>query len=355
MILSIILVILFLSVLVLIHELGHFLAGKYFGLWVEEFGIGLPPRAWGKKIGETIYSVNWLPFGGFVKIFGENREGESEGQIEGRNSFSSLSVSKRAVILFAGVLMNFLLGWFLISLIFAIGIPQSILVSDVQAVSPAAEAGLLAGDKVKGVKLEEEFFRELNLADFTDFVKSNAGREVVVQIERDNKIKEFKIVPRMNPPAGQGALGVLLVESGVPRSSNLFRSLWEGLKASWEIVRLMFQFLGQLLFRIISGQKVDFSQFTGPVGITKITAEVGTLGILYLLQFFSFISLNLAVLNILPIPALDGGRLLFLAVEKIKGSPLPRKFEKYANAAGMAILLTLMVLITIKDIARLFS
>ncbi|TRZ64476.1 MAG: RIP metalloprotease RseP [Spirochaetia bacterium] len=486
MLLGIIFVIIFLSVLILVHELGHFLTAKKFGLLVEEFGFGLPPKIWGKKIGETIYSINALPFGGFVKIYGENRD-ESENDnpnlqinpntpneikiieselsykltglffethkqigrfarekqhgdflenlfkqneinykrevpisIGGSNSnivdfivedkiiielkskpfigksdyyqtkryldaanlelglivnfretylkpkrvlnykdgvvgedskqfvdlneirsFGLLSIWKRAVILVSGVLMNFLFGWLVISVILSLGVPQSVVISEIFKGTPAETAGLKVGDAILGMSTN----------DFIKFTNDNKGKEIIVKVERDGVEKEIKATPRTNPPAGEGALGIGLFESGAP-SQNFFLALWDGMKMSVEIVRMIFIALFNLIVGVFSGGKVGLEQVSGPVGIVKITAQASGLGIVYLLQLLALISFNLAVINIFPFPALDGGRLFFLLIEKIKGSPLPAKFENYANAAGMALLLILMVVITIRDIVR---
>ena len=336
MLIGIVFVIIFLSILVLIHELGHFLVAKKFGLLVEEFGFGLPPQIWKKKIGETIYSINALPFGGFVKIYGEDREEKAEKD----RSFASLPIKKRSLIIFAGVLMNFLLGWLLISVIFSIGVPQAILITKVELNSPAAEIGLQAGDKILSAGADN----------FIKFIDEHRGQEIVIKIERNGEIKEFKTIPRINPPAGEGALGIALMESGLAKK-NLLASVWEGLKTSVEIIRAVFAAIFNLITKALVG-KASLEQIAGPIGIVKITAQAGSLGFVYLLQLLALISLNLVVINIFPFPALDGGRLLFLLIEKIKGSPLPIKFEKYANAVGMAFLLFLMAIITIKDIIR---
>jgi len=369
MLLSIVAIIIFLSVFVLIHELGHFLLAKKFGLLVEEFGFGLPPRVWGKKIGETIYSINALPFGGFVKIYGENADLRGEEEISiietekisvsdeqikiseevvikeivvpgDKRNFQSLPISKRAAIIVAGVLMNFLLGWLLISIIFSIGISQAVMVTQVESNSPAAEIGLLAGDRILSVGADS----------FIKFVDENRGKEIILKVDRSGKEMSFKVVPRLNPPAGEGALGIGLIEAGLPKK-NLISSIWEGLKTSVEIIQAVFMAIFNLISKVFIGQ-ANLEQITGPVGIVKMTAQAGNLGFVYLLQLLALISLNLVVINIFPFPALDGGRLLFLLIEKIKGSPLPVKFERYANSIGMVLLLILMAAITIRDIVR---
>ncbi len=338
MLIGIIFVIIFLSILILVHELGHFLAAKKFGLFVEEFGFGFPPKIWSKKIGETVYSVNALPFGGFVKILGENQEGDKMSE----RNFSSKPVWQRAIILFAGVLFNFLLGWFVISLVFSIGVPQAVIITDVKANSPAAGIGLQINDKIAGFSDAEEFIK---------YVNDNQGKEIVLKIERNGDVLDLKTTPRVNPPTGEGALGVGLIGAGLPKK-NLIASFWEGLKTSIELIKAIFVAIFNLITKAIVG-KASLEQVAGPVGIVKLTAQAGTLGFVYLLQLLAMISLNLAVINILPFPALDGGRLLFLLIEKIKGSPLNQKFERMANGIGLAFLLLLMIAITIKDIIRL--
>ena len=163
---------------------------------------------------------------------------------------------------------------------------------------------------------------------------------------------DFKAAPRENPPVGQGALGVSLIEAGSPKQ-DLLSSVWSGLKASFDIIKATFAAFFNLIANVFIG-KASLEAVTGPVGIVKIINQASNLGIVYLLQLLALISLNLAVLNILPFPAVDGGRLMFLIFEKIKGSPLPEKFERYANALGMALLLFLMLIITIKDVTRLW-
>jgi len=182
------------------------------------------------------------------------------------------------------------------------------------------------------------------------FINGHRGEKISLEIKRQDEIQNFEVVPRLNPPAGEGALGIGLIEIGLAKQ-NLSASVWEGLKTSTEIIRAVFAAIFALISKIFVGQ-AGLEQITGPVGIAKVTAQAGNLGLIYLLQLLGLLSLNLVVINILPFPALDGGRLLFLLIEKIKGSPLPIKFEKYANAAGMTMLLILMAAITIKDIVR---
>ena len=341
--LTAVIIIIFFSILIIVHELGHFLLSKKFGLFVEEFGLGLPPRAWGKKIGETIYSLNWLPFGGFVKIAGENREEEEEMSVKlpGEKIFYNLKIWKRSLILVGGVAMNFIFGWILISIVFWSGIPQEVFISAVQPNTPAANAGIQINDRITGFD---------NLNDFIGYVNQNKGKQITLKLERSGQEVDINIVPRANPPQGEGALGVGLIEAGQAKQ-GFFKGIWEALKLSAQIFATIFVGIFTLIKSAILGQG-SLAAVTGPVGIVKITAQTSHLGFLYLLQLMALISINLGAINIFPFPALDGGRLLFLLIEKIKGSPLPRRFEGYANAVGMGLLLLLMVIITIKDIGR---
>ncbi|MBI5401318.1 RIP metalloprotease RseP [Candidatus Wolfebacteria bacterium] len=336
-------IIIFLSVLVLIHELGHFLTAKKFNVFIEEFGIGLPPRIFGKKKGEITYSVNALPIGGFVKIAGENREESVSEQIPKDRIFYNLKIWKRFLILIAGVAMNFLFGWVLVSLIFFIGIPRAVVITQVQADTPASQIGLKKNDIVAGFKNTDEII---------NFITRHKGREIELKIEREGKEMIFKMTPRINPPEGQGALGIVLADIGQERQGVL-KSVWDGFKASVNIFAMVFVGIAGLLKSAILG-KASLEAVTGPVGIVKVTAQAAHLGFVYLIQLLALISLNLAALNIFPFPALDGGRLLFLAIEKIKGSPLPKRFEQYVNAFGLVLLLILMAVITVKDITRIF-
>jgi len=352
MFLGIIFVIIFLSILILVHELGHFLTAKKFGLLVEEFGFGLPPKIWKKKIGETVYSMNALPFGGFVKILGE--DGANSGSREKERSFVNLSIGKRAIIIAAGVLMNFLLGWIVLSIIFMIGIPQVVLITEIKQNSPAAEISLKTGDQIieiNSVKIATDNKNIFGSEQVIKIINENRGKETAIKIKRNGEIIDFSVIPRINPPAGEGSLGISLIDAGLPKQ-NILISFWEGLKASLILIKTIALAIFDLIAKAFIG-KASLEAITGPIGIVKITSQAGSLGFVYLLQLLALISLNLAVINIFPFPALDGGRLIFLGIEKIKGSPLNHKFEKITNAVGFGILIFLMLIITIKDIIRL--
>ena len=330
-----------LSALIIIHELGHFLVAKWLGLFVEEFGFGLPPRIFGKKIGETVYSLNWLPFGGFVRIFGERpEETASPEQIE--RSFAHQPVAKRAIIVVAGVIMNFALGWLLLSSVFAIGIPQSILVSGVQKGGIADIAGIQQGD---------QFIEFKTVPEFVEFLEVNKGAEVRIAIKRGGETFPVKFVPRVAVPEGEGNIGVFLDEIGLLKQ-NFFRSFLEGFKLSLQITKAIFAGIVQLVVGVFTDISI-LDRFVGPVGIVSVAIGTARAGFVQFLQLLALISLNLAVFNVFPIPALDGGRLLFLMLEKLRGKPINMHTEMVINGVSFFILLILIGAVTVKDIVAL--
>lgn len=337
-----------LSILVLVHEAGHFFAAKAFGIKVEEFGFGFPPRLFGKKKGETLYSINALPIGGFVKIHGEDGDVVKDKE----RSFALQSVWKRILVVAAGVLMNILIAWFFLSTIFMIGTPQHLIITDVAKDSPAGTAGLKNGDVVMAATWDGR-----SLADpvgsnaFIDLVKNAKGSEIALKIMRGKETLNISLQARANPPEGQGPLGVSLVGIGVPRESFL-TAIADGFTTAFYVFFLAFKgFINFFLSLFVSPQVVQ--SVSGPVGIFAIAGQAGALGFVYLLQLIALISLNLAALNLLPIPALDGGRIIFLIAEKIKGSPVSYAVQRWVNATGFVFLLLLMAVVTFEDVVKL--
>ncbi|HEY4523460.1 MAG TPA: M50 family metallopeptidase [Candidatus Paceibacterota bacterium] len=343
--LSFLIIFLGLSVLIVVHEFGHFFVAKLFKMKVDEFGFGLPPRAWGKKIGETIYSLNWLPFGGYVKLYGEEG-GENVTMWEKPTSSSQIGFNaerawKRSAVILAGVTMNFILGWLLVAAVLIIGTPQGVIITDVKDGSPAAIAGLEAGDRVVGFKSSD---------DFIQFIKGHSGVATDLTFQRGKETLQKKIMPRVNPPSQEGSLGVVLVEGG--GQAGFLEGLWQGLIITGNIVVATFTGLYELLKGIFMGQP-DLRGVMGPIGIFGQAEKAGGLGMVYLLQLLALISINLGVINSIPFPALDGGRFLFIILEKIKGSPLSVKTERVANGLGFALLIFLMIAISVRDVVKL--
>lgn len=371
MLLTIIAFILILGLLIFVHELGHFLVAKKMGVKVEEFGFGYPPRIFGKKIRGTIYSLNWIPFGGFVKIFGEDGKYR-----EKRNSFSAKKVWQRALMLVAGVVMNFLLAVLVLGLGHGLGLPAvmeddqpremsdiKIQILEVAPDSPAQKAGLLPGDSILELRAatisggcqpcaSKQSIKPQSIDDVQSFTKQHQGQTITLLIARGKDIFEVSLVPRPSPPAGEGAMGVALAKTGIV-AYPWYLAFLKGFESAAILLVTIVMAIGGLLWRLIAtGQGA--SEVAGPVGIYILTGQMARLGFIYLLQFTALLSVNLAIINILPFPALDGGRLLFLAIEKIKGKPVNAKVERLIHNVGFAILIILMLAITWRDIARWF-
>lgn len=359
MLLTIIIFLAILGALVLTHEWGHFIVARRAGLIVEEFGFGFPPRLFSFKKGETLYSINLLPLGGFVKILGEDGSGK-----DNPKSFASQSVGIRSLIAVSGVAMNFVLGAILLIIGFYFGLPQAIdkeneaLAENVQiqivlvAVnSPADAAGIKFGDAVKYLKIDNKIINISEITTLQDAVNKYLGKNIILGIERGGKPLEFKIVPRNNPPQGEGALGIALAKTGIV-SYSWYKSLYLGIKSSfivtWEIIK---GFAG-LLKNLVVALEVP-REISGPVGIAVLTNQAASLGFRYLLNLVALISFNLAVLNLIPFPALDGGRILFFGIEKIKGSKVNPKIENAIHAIGLFLLLAMVILVTYRDILKL--
>ena len=348
--LSVMAIIAGLSLLIVIHEAGHFFIAKYFGLLVEEFGFGLPPRIWGKKIGETLYSFNWLPFGGFVRIFGESQkllmdvDGNTDLSVQNNlnRAFYNQLIWRRALIVVAGVAMNFLLGWGLIAVVFWIGIPQSVLVTEIK------EGGLA---EIAGIQKGDQFIDYKNVGEFTEFIERQKGQETSLGIQRAGKKILITITPRSAVPDGEGNLGIYIAEAGLPKSGFL-KGITEGFLTSIKIVWTVFLGLIDLVIGVFTDISI-LDRFVGPVGVVNAAIETTKLGLIPFIQLLAMLSLNLAVFNVIPVPALDGGRLLFLLIEKLKGSPLNPKTEVAVNGIGFAFLLLLILAITVKDIFTL--
>ncbi len=349
-----------LAVLVLVHEFGHFVIAKRAGMKVEEFGFGFPPRIWGIKKGETVYSINAIPFGGFVKIFGEDG-----GDKNNPNSFASKPFWPRFKVLAAGVTMNFLLAVVLLMIGNFLGLrigldDQNISagISDVQVQisqvakdSPAQEAGLRPLDVVKGYKLPDgTVINVFTSTDVQNFVKQYAGENVKIAIMRGDEYFENNIELRKNPPAGQGAMGIALATTGIvryPWYEAIWRGAYNAVILTINIIFGFYMIFKQLLFTGSAGVEIG-----GPIFIATQTGQAARIGINYLIQFVALISVNLAVLNFLPIPALDGGRALLLIIEKLRKKALDVKLENMINSVGLSLLIMLMIYATIKDISR---
>ncbi|MEI7709588.1 MAG: RIP metalloprotease RseP [bacterium] len=362
---NIIIFIIILLVLVLVHEFGHFYTAKKFGIRVDEFGFGFPPKIFSKKYGETEYSLNLLPIGGFVKIFGENPDDENTNGPDRERSFVHKAKWKQAIVLFAGIFMNFMLAWVLFSIGFMSGLPTSVggsksyTVTDVNTVvvsvlpkSPAEIAGLKAGDKIISVKNKNTSLSEINPDTIKSLIVASANQEVEIGYKRGDSgsVSLVKLYPTVGP---NPSIGIAMDEIGVARL-GFFSSIIEGAKLTVYSTVGIVHGLYRLIIDGVTG-KGSLASVTGPVGMVGIVGDAYRFGFVYLLSFAALISVNLAIVNLLPFPALDGGRLFFLLIEKIKGSRINPKFANNANMIGFAILILLMLVVTYHDVAKLFS
>jgi len=361
---SIILFFVILAVLVLVHEFGHFFAAKRFGVRVDEFGLGFPPKLWSKKVGETVYSVNAIPFGGFVKIFGENPDEDSiNGSDKGR-SFVHIAKWKQAIVLASGVFMNVLFAWLLFSIAYLSGMTTIVSGTDAKYIqdahvlilatlpeSPAEKAGFLPGDQVRAFAIGGATTTAPSVDELQAAVKSSEGQALVFDVDRVGEKVYLEVLPE-KAAADAYAIGVSMDQAGkvvLP----LHLAIWEGGKLTVDMFVGIATNLYTLAHDALLG-KADFSQVSGPVGIARLVGDAGKLGIVYLLSFTAFISLNLAVLNLVPFPALDGGRILFVLIEAIKRSPIKPVIANWTNTVGFGLLILLMLFITYRDIVRLF-
>src|SRR3989338_3875189 len=348
------------GVLVLVHEWGHFVMARKAGMRVEEFGFGFPPKIWGKKKGDTIYSINLIPFGGFVKIYGEDG-----GHRENPDSFGSKSFFSRFKVIVAGVVMNFMFAVVLLTFGnffgFRVDISDPALAEKatdkrVQIIrispdSPADLAGIMLLDEI--VSFEDSagnIAYVSETADVRGFVMKNLGKTITVTVKRGNETLAKELEPRLNPPAGEGAMGIEMSLTGLIHYP-WYEAIWRGAYNAYLMTVNTIYGYG-ILFKTLFTTGKLLADVSGPVGIATLTGQAARVGITFLMQFVAMISVNLAVLNILPFPALDGGRALMLIIEKLKGSPLNKRAEALINTAGFALLIGLMVYVTVKDIAK---
>lgn len=428
--LTALIVIIGLSFLILTHEAGHFFVAKFFKLRVDEFGFGFPPRIFAKKIGETEYSLNWLPFGGFVKIAGENDHMDKE---TGRTEFSEeekkkvffvQAAWKRSAIVLAGVAVNFLVGWWLLSAVLMVGadpvmfvadvIPGSpaalagvhrgdvakdyqsaqalgdflkgssdksvsfnvigqakelaiavvkdqadsvyekkIVIADVQPDSPASKAGVLSGDVILGYKSAEEFII---------FINGNKGKEIEVKLMRGGDLLTFH--PMVREDTSRGGLGILLSEGYFWKSAGVvleetgsppqgfFAAIKNGFGQALMLARITLVSFYELL-RSLFVHGTLLEGVVGPIGIFSFARQAGEIGLVHVIYLIALIAVNLAVINLVPFPALDGGRFFLILIEKIKGSPISQRIEGIVNTVGFVFLIFLMVVITLRDIINL--
>lgn len=414
---TILLVIIGLSLIILVHEAGHFLFAKLAGIRVLEFGFGFPPRMFGAlrrhgrriergsieesvretvtdtprgevteivrevrevdevtpvsswvfffgkprveeaerawRSGATIYSMNWLPFGGFVRLYGEDGVPDENGGGTAHGvAFSAASFPRKAVTMLAGVTMNVIFGWLLFSAVFMVGTPEHLMVADIAPGSPAAIEGIVPGDVITRAEVNGNVLVDPIASDaFIALTKGAAGAPMTLSLQRGSETTKVTVAGRTSPPPGEGALGVALQEIGTTRLP-FFSALWEGMLAAGRMLGAVAVGFYDIITGIFVHPEI-FKSVSGPVGIVDAAVQTGSLGIVYVLQFMALISLNLAVLNLIPFPALDGGRFLVLLFERLFRRELSRRFQMVVNSVGFVALILLMVFVTVQDVGRL--
>lgn len=344
MVLTIISFVVVFSVLVLAHEAGHFVAAKRAGIKVEEFGLGFPPRLATMAVRNgTKYTLNALPLGGFVRMLGEEDPSAPD-------SFARQSLPTRFITLSAGPLTNLLLAIILATSVYLIGEPVpvgKVTIHEVAPASPAEAAGLRPDDVILAVE-DTPYY---TYVDMVDRIKDLAGQEITLTIERGTETLIVRVTPRVNPPPGQGALGVSLGMKDYVLEMRR-QPLWTAISRGCADVGSMVELIGMAFTSLLQGQ-VSPQDFTGPVGIMQMTGVAARSGLISLIRFAAFLSVNFLVFNLLPIPGLDGGRVLFIVIEGLRGGKRisPEK-EGFVHFIGLLALVALMLLISYFDVMR---
>jgi regulator of sigma E protease len=365
---SILIFLLILLLVVVVHEFGHFIVAKKSGIRVDEFSFGFPPKIIGKKIGETNYNINAVPFGGYVKIYGEDGNEETLNEEDAKRSFIGKPKWNRALVLIAGVTMNFILAWFLLTIGFMSGLPtsvssfndpskiqnQALTITDVLQNSPAELAGLKTGDKINYLETKNDSTLLLS-SNFgpsvvQNFVKLHPSEVIKINITRAKEIMTLEVSPDLSGK-NNSKIGISMDMIGRLKLP-VHLAIYEGLKLSGNLFVGTAVGFYDLIRDSLLGEG-DLSAITGPVGIVGVVDDATKFGFIYLLSFTALISINLAVINLIPFPALDGGKLLFLLIEKIKGSRIKPSIAGLINSIGFGILILLMLFITYHDITKL--
>ena len=369
---TIILFLIILTLLVFVHELGHFLIAKWGKVRVDEFAVGFPPRLFSVTYGETTYAFNLIPFGGYVKIFGENPE---EAVTEDKSNFASKPRLVQSAILLGGVLFNFLFAWLLFASALTLGltVPSNYIGSlplkdvSVQVVgtvphSPAEAAGLQTGDEIVGLESSVTKLEDLSVENIQAFISSHKDEVISFHIKRGSHISEsviieggetIKVTPIEGVVSGKAAIGISLAELDTLQLP-LGQAIVEGFKMTGRAGYAVAEGLWHFISRAFAG-KASVSEVTGPVGIATLVGNASEFGFAYLMGFAAFISVNLAVINLIPFPALDGGRLLFVIIEAVIRKPLNPRIITYTNAIGFLLLIGLMLIVTFKDVSVLLK
>ena len=374
---GVLVLIIIIGVIIFSHEFGHFISAKKLGMRVDEFGFGFPPKLFGKKIGETLYSFNILPIGGFVKIFGENPNKDSISGLDAERSFVNKPKWMQAIVLVAGVVFNIILAWLLFIGVFVVGAPYDInnhvpeggfvkdpqlTITEVLPNTPAQEAGLKPGNKILRLISGDDILSEPTMSSVQDFIFSHAPDPITVEFQRGDKKEAITVVPQESDLFGRQAIGIAMGDVGTLSLPSFYSAVVEGTKYTFLKTESIVNEFGDFFKKALGIEKKSPSeelveeelQLIGPVGLADIVKDAFELGIVYLMILVAVISINLAFINLLPFPALDGGRLLFLIIEVIIKKPIKPQVANTVNSIGFFLLILLMAVVTYNDIAKLF-
>jgi len=371
-----------LSILVLVHEFGHYFAAKITGVKVEEFGLGLPPRIFGKKIGETVWSLNWLPIGGFCRLYGE------DGNKQGTRAFNNKNPWQKGLIVLGGVLMNLVLAVVIFSTVYTIlGVPKEtdrVKIIGIAQGSPAQEAGLREDDWIKKVgevevkkgselTQEVEKYKGKSVILIVGNVGNGLDRSVPDDSAGDRSVpddsagdrsvpddsagdRSVRVEVREKAPEGEGLMGIVISNTEMEKVAwwQFYKGIGAGFREAYFWGEIIFSGVVKMVGSLFAGDVPK--DVSGPLGIFEATSSIrSNQGLLAVIHFFGIVSVNLAVVNVLPFPALDGGRIIFVLYEIIFRKRANEKFEVAVNNLGMLVLLTLLLLITVGDVSRLIS
>lgn len=356
MVLTVVSFIIVLGVLVFIHEFGHYITAKKSDIMVSEFALGFGPKLISKKVGETLYSIRAIPLGGFCNMVGEfpaddsmpeeEREVYNKAKKAGR-LFTQKSPLKRLAVILMGPVMNFLLAALIFILAFAVfGVPSSTteeaVLGEVVPGKPAAEAGLIPGDKILEINGQEiKSWQEMS-----KIIKTNANQQITVVYQRNSEVEQLKITPVSAEEADHGIIGIY--PQLVRKNVSVLKSFSLGMQQTYQVVKMTVLGFVQM-FRDSSTEDLG-----GPIMIASIIGQAARAGILNVLNWTAIISINLGIINLLPFPALDGGRILFIAIEMIRGKAVDPRKESYVHMIGFALLMLLMIFIIYNDVIRTF-
>src|SRR4030042_653577 len=348
---SIISVIILLGVLIFFHELGHFLVARFSGVGVQKFSLGFGPKIIGKKIGKTEYVLSLIPLGGYVKLLGE-AENEKLSKEDEKMSFSKQPVWKRIMIVFAGPFFNFLLAVLIFVFVYIYGVPTlSNIVGEVQKDSASYQAGIVHGDKIVSIDGHKIVYWD----DIKPLITDTQGKELEIAVDRGGKIKQIIIKPRLSKTKNILGEEVSAYLIGISPSDNVIiekRNLWEasitGLQKPWQFSKLTIVVFVKMLKEDVSPRNLG-----GPIFIAQAAGAVAKEGIVPFLFLMALLSVNLAIINLFPIPILDGGHIMFSIIELIRRKPLSQKWQGIFQQIGFVFLIMLMIFVIMVVIERM--